>query len=320
MRTVKSLSYLLVCIILVQSCASLQTVTKTPIIPDNAPGTTGNAKELMRISNDPIAEYYPRVSPDGKKVMFYTRDDNKTGSERFGLVYINIGQPGRTPIVGANTADGSWMADSKSFLYTYYRPAKPVICKGSIDGNNGISYITPSAMGEVDSYANLSPDGKKILFQSRIGSGNQLCLMDLNGNNFTVLTDGYYACWSPSGASFLYTKEVGKWQQIFTYDMKTGQSTQITSGEFHNFNATYSKDGKQIAFSSTRDNQSAHIFIMKADGSSLTQVTQGNTTNWYPAFGADNVIYFCSNAGAPKNKSSISTYSDLWSVKVVAQM
>lgn len=301
---------------IVQGCASTGMMKKV-IIPDNAPGTTGNARELIRLSNDPIAEYYPRVSPDGRKVMFYTRDDNKTGSERYSLVYILMGQPGRTPIIGANTAEGSWMADSKNFLYTYYRPAKPVICKGGIDGNNGIAYITPSAMGEIDSYANPSPDGKKILFQSRIGSGYQMCLMDPSGNNFTVLTEGYYGSWNPTGQSFIYTKVVGKFQQIFSYDMKTGQSTQLTSGEFSNFHGSFSKDGKMIVFSSTRDDQSAHVFIMKSDGSSLTQVTQGNTVNWFPTFGPDNTIYFSSNAGAPKNKPSIENYADLWSVKAV---
>ncbi|TCZ67352.1 TolB family protein [Flaviaesturariibacter aridisoli] len=301
---------------IIQGCSSV-TAVKKPLIPDNAPGTTGNARELIRLSNDPISEYYPRVSPDGKKVLFYTRDDNKTGSDRFGLVYINIGQPGRTPIIGASTAEGSWMPNSKDFLYTYYRPAKPVICRGGIEGNNGIAYITPSAMGENDSYPNISPDGKKILFQSRIGSAYQMCLMDPNGNNFTVLTEGSYGSWAPNGQSFLYAKDVGKFQQIFTYDMKTGQSTQLTSGDFSSFHASYSKDGKMIVFSSTRDDQSAHVFVMKADGSSVTQVTQGNTVNWYPTFGPDNTIYFTSNAGAPKNKPSISSYADLWSVKAI---
>ncbi|MDB5251939.1 MAG: hypothetical protein JWP27_1108 [Flaviaesturariibacter sp.] len=317
MKRIKFLS-LCTAVYLLQGCGSM-TGLKKPLIPDNAPGTTGNARELIRLSNDPITEYYPKVSPDGKRIMFYTRDDNKAGSEKYTLVYINIGQPGRTPIIGSNTAEGAWMADSKSFLYTYYRPAKPVICKGGIDGNNGISYITPSAMGESDSYPNISPDGKRILFQSRIGSTYQMCLMDPSGNNFTVLTEGYFGNWHPSGQNFIYTKEVGKFQQIFTYDMKTGQSTQLTSGEFSNFHGSYSKDGKSIVFSSTRDDQSAHIFVMKADGSSLTQVTQGNTVNWFPTFGPDNTIYFSSNAGAPKNKPSINNYADLWSVKAVLQ-
>lgn len=314
MMRLKLLPLLCIAAFIIHGCASSNLVKK-PLIPDNAPGVTGNARELMRVNNDPIPEYYPKVSPDGKKIIFHTRDDNKSGNEKWGLVYVNIGQPGRTPVVGAFTGNGSWMNDSKSFLYTYMRPAKPVICKGTIDGNAGISYISPSAMGDWDADPMISPDGKKILFQSKIGSGWQMCMMDLTGNNFTVLTEGHYGWWHPKGTSFIYTKLVGKFEQIFSYDLKTGQSTQLTSGEFHNYQQSYSKDGQWIAFSSTRDNQSAHIFVMKSDGSTLTQVTQGNTTNWYPSFSPDNTIYFCSNAGAPKNKPSIADYSDIWSVK-----
>jgi len=293
--------------------------SKTVFVPDNAPGVTGNAKELARVTNDPVVEYYPQISLDGKRLMFYTRDDNKKDNEKFSIVYITLGQPGRTPLVGAYTNDASWLPDSKGFLYCYLRPAKPVICRGSIEGSYGIAYVTPSAMGDADANPHVSPDGKKILFSSKIGGNYQMSLMDINGTGFTVLSEGYYASWHPAGNSFLYTKLVGKFEQIFSYDMKTGQSTQLTSGEFANFNSAYSPDGNYIVFCSTRDGQNSHVFIMKSNGSSLTQLTQGNTSEWYPTFSADGVVYFCSNAGAPQNKPSISQYSDIWSVKFQTQ-
>lgn len=296
------------------SCAS------TKLVPDTAPGVTGNAREVIRITNDPIPEYAPEISPDGKKMLFYTVDYNKVGNERYNIVYMNLGQPGRTPLIGSHTASASWMKDSKSILYTYMRPAKPVICKGNIDGSSGIAYITPSAMGEYDNFARLSPDGKKIVFTSTIGSSSQVCMMDLNGNNFTVLTEGTLPNFHPSGESFLYQKSVGKFNQIFTYNLKTGQSTQLTSGDSGNSQAAYSPDGKTIVFTSGRDNTSSHIFIMSADGSALTQITTGNSVNFSPTFGTNEMIYFCSNAGAPKINGFMPTanaYSDIWSVKLL---
>lgn len=287
----------------------------TNLVPANAPGVTGNARELARVTNDPIVEYYPQASPDGKKLLFFTRDDNKKDNERFGIMYINLGQPGRTPLIGSHTNDASWLADSKGIIYCYLRPAKPIICKGSIEGSYGIAYVTPSAMGDADANPHVSPDGKKILFSSKIGGIYQMSLMDINGINFTVLSEGYYASWHVSGNSFLYTKMVGKFEQIFSYDMKTGQSTQLTSGEFANFNAAYSPDGSYIVFCSTRDGQSSHVFIMNSNGSALTQLTQGNTSEWYPTISSDGLIYFCSNAGAPADKPNIYQYSDIWSVK-----
>ncbi|MFD2512935.1 TolB family protein [Pontibacter locisalis] len=298
------------------SCASML----NQAIPDNAPGVTGNARELVRLTNDPIVEYYPRISPDGKKMLFYTVDNNKVGNERFSLVYTVLGQPGRTPLIGSHTYSGSWMKDSKSILYTYMRPSKPVICKGNIDGSSGISYISPSAMGEWDSWPTLSPDGKRIIFSSKVGNSYQICMMDLNGNNFTVLTEGTYPNFHPSGNSFLYEKAVGKFSQIFSYDMKTGQSTQLTSGEFTSKDASFSPDGKLITFTSTRDSQSSHIFVMEANGSNLIQITQGNSINYFPSFGSNKNIYFCSNAGAPKGNSLMASevsFADIWTVQLL---
>lgn len=293
---------------------------KTKLTLDIAPGVTGNAREVIRITNDPIPEYAPEISPDGKKMLFYTVDNNKVGNEKYGIVYMNLGQPGRTPLIGSHTASAAWMHDSKSILYTYMRPAKPVICKGNIDGSSGISYITPSAMGEYDNNARLTPDGKKILFTSTIGNSSQVCMMDLNGNNFTVLTEGSLPKPHPSGNSFLYQKAVGKLTQIFSYNMKTGQSTQLTAGDSHNIQGSYSPDGKTIVFTSGRDVTSSHIFTMQADGSGLTQITTGNSTNFAPTFGSNELIFFCSNAGAPKVNgfmANTNTYSDIWSVKLL---
>lgn len=282
---------------------------------DNAPVATGNAKDLARITNNPFVEYYPQVSSDGKYIMFYTCDNTKKGNEKFGIVYLTVGQPGRTPLLGSFTSEASWLPNSKEFVYCYLRPAKPVICKGSIDGRSGIAYVTPSAMGDADANPHVSPDGKKILFCSKIGNSYQMCLMDINGTNFSVLTEGYYACWHPSGKSFIYTKRVGVFEQIFSYDITTGQSTQLTSGEYSNFNGAYSVDGKHIVFCSAAGGTTAHVFVMKADGNSVVQLTQGNTTEWYPAFAPDGTIYFCSNAGAPLGQTKISEYADIWSIK-----
>lgn len=196
------------------------------MIPDTAPGVTGNAREVIRVTNDPIPEYAPEISPDGKK----------------------------------------------------------------------------------------------ILFTSTIGSTSQICMMDTNGNNFTVLTEGTLPSYHPKGTSFLYQKPVGKFNQIFTYNLKTGQSTQLTSGDSGNSQAAYSPNGNTIVFTSGRDNTSSHIFTMAADGSTLTQITTGNSVNFAPTFGTNDMIYFCSNAGAPKVNGfalTASAYSDIWSVKLI---
>jgi len=63
--------------LLLSACSSSKKTVRTEI--DIAPGITGNARELVRVTNDPIPEFGPKVSPDSKKIIFYTRDDNKKG-------------------------------------------------------------------------------------------------------------------------------------------------------------------------------------------------------------------------------------------------
>jgi TolB protein len=327
-------------VLLLSACSSSKKTVRTEI--DIAPGITGNARELVRVTNDPIPEFGPKVSPDSKKIIFYTRDDNKKGLDRWSIVYIKVGEPGRIPLVGSYTADPNWLPDSKGILFQYLQPSKPVICRGNIEGSTGISYVSPSGMGDFDGSPFASRDGKKILFETKIGSSYQICMMDASGNNFTVLTKGQNPCWDPTGNFFVYHNLVGKNNQLFSYDMRTGQSTQLTSGDHDNYNASINAKGDKIVFVSTRAKNS-HIFISGVGGSDVVQVTQGNTQNAYPVWGfngPNELIYFCSNAGGSIEKKktttttyrgniystqqqviieknvSLAEYSDIWSVQV----
>jgi TolB protein len=277
-----------------------------------APGTTGNAQSLVRITSDPVPEFYPRISPDGRKMVFHIRDDNKKdANEKFSIMMMNLGQPGRIPLVGAYTQTPSFFPDSKTILYTYMKPSRPVIAKSMTDGASGINYISPNAMGDYDNQASVSPDGKKILFETKFGGALQIAMMDLTGMNPTILTDGYDPRWHPKGDRIVYSKTVGKYGQIFEYNLATGQSTQLTSGEYSSVDPSYSVDGKYIAFGSTRDNQNEHLFMMSGDGSQITQLTQGNSRNGMPCFAPNGDIYFCSNSGSKTERLNWSS-SDIW--------
>lgn len=285
---------------------------------DAAPGTTGNAGSLTRITSDPVPEFFPNVSPDGKRMVFHIRDDRKLANERWSIMMVNLGQPGRIPLVGAWTSRPSFFPDSKTIVYGYLKPTKPVIAKGSVDGTAGISYVAATSMGDYDGSPMISPNGKKVAFTTTMGSSSQICTMDLSGMNQTILTEGYNPTWSPDASKLAYSKFVGKYEQIFVYDFATGQSTQLTSGDFNNSDPKYSANGRYLVFSSNRDNQNEHIFVMRSDGSEVVQLTQGNTRNGMPAFGPDNTIYFASNAGTKGSRTAWDN-SDIWSLKPILQ-
>lgn len=324
--------YITIIIIITQLLISCGSSKPAPVVSRETPSTTGNAQSLIRITSDPVPEFYPKISPDGKKLIFHVRDDSKNktitsssyigSTDRFrkwSIMLINLGQPGRTPLVGEFTQTPSFFPDSKTILYSYMKPSKPIIAKSQVDGLSGINYVSANSMGDFDSYPVISPDGKRIAFSTSFGEVSQVCVMDVNGMNTTILTEGSRPSWSPNN-KLVYYKAVGKYEQIFTYDLSTGQSTQLTQGEFNNTDPVFSTDGKFIAFSSTRDNENEQIFAMREDGSAVVQLTQGSTRNGMPCFGPDYTLYFCSNAASGK-KGSVDKLlwlnSDVWSIKPI---
>lgn len=306
---------------ILQSCA-------TQLKVDLAPAVTPDAKELTRVTDDNYQNFYPVLSPDGKRLLYHTVDLDQVGSKRIHIDMKEVGSQGTTPLLTEGCGFPSWMDDNKSFYFTYTIPNKPVIAKSKID-QGGINYVSPNANGEYDHRPFMSKGINKVLFSTIIANDYQLCSMDTNGLNFTILGVGMNPHPHPKDKRFVFTKLVGKNSQIFEYNLETGQQTQLTSGEFDYYYPKYSFDGKWIVFTKSEKkggqtlNSSnllsqwskvysdelgaskvmTHIFLMDSTGGSVKQLTTGNTVNLTPSFGSDGYIYFSSNAGNTLKKS-----------------
>lgn len=307
MRISKIIIPVIALLLLLVSC-------RTKVVLDLAPAVTPDAKELTRISDDDLQNFYPALSPDGKKLLYQTTDPDQTGDKRVHIDLKTIGSQGTTPLLTEGCSSPSWMEDSKGFYFTYSVPSKPVIAKSKID-QGGINYVSPNANGNNDDGAGYLKGLNKVLFHTKVGTETQLCTMDSNGLNFTLLGTGENPFPHPSKKSFIFNKKVGKYWQIFSYDLESGQQTQLTSGDFHHISPKYSSDGKWIVFVKRDVNKSwaetsSHIFLMDVEGSNVKQLTTGNTWNLTPFLGADGYIYFSSNAGS-NNKKTWQNF-DIW--------
>jgi TolB protein len=74
---------------------------------------------------------------------------------------------------------------------------------------------------------------------------------------------------------------------IFSIDLASGRVTQLTSGRnHHDSNPRWSPDGTRIAFKSTRVNGQYDVFVMNADGTNVTRLTdhpaQDHDPVWMP--------------------------------------
>jgi TolB protein len=313
--------------LLLESCKTVAPILTLP----TAPGTTSNAESLTRETNEPSQEFYPKVSPDGKYLLYFAAETEKvevqsnpnngylaklfeqsTAPSKVKssgtIVKKEIGSQIRSPLV-QDAKDAIWLPDGSGVIFSYRKPAQPVIVKTNSNGV-GLNYISQGAMGSNDSEPNVTKDGSKVIFNTLVGSSKMICSMSINGGSFTVLTEGEHVSVNPVNSDqIIYNLTVNGRTQIFTTNLKTGQKSQITSGEFDCRDGAFSFDGNWIAYSSNQESPNSgkyHIYMMKVDGTDVRQLTQGSTNEGDPCWSPDNWVFFYSNAASNYN---------IWKVK-----
>jgi len=309
---------------LMVACAAPPRATYTPppqpkpAPPPPAPTATANVKDISRVTHDRAPERWPRVSPDGTQLLFETFDMTKKDASGWSIVLIKIGNAGRQLIAGPYAFNPGWYPDGKSFVYVYLKMGKPIFVRTPV-GGVGMTFISPQPLGAKDGQPDVSPDGKRIAFHTKIGDSYQVCCVYANGGNFTVYTEGFSPRWSPDGTKIAFDRPIGEKSHCFILDLTTGQVTQLTGGDSDNGFPVWSPDGKWIVFISDRDGK-YHLYAMRSDGSQVTQLTSGGSQESFPEWASDNTIYFASDAGAPEAQPGEPfnwRYADIWRLKPV---
>jgi Tol biopolymer transport system component len=150
-----------------------------------------------------------------------------------------------------------------------------------------------------------SPDGEKIVFESARNGNRSIWMIDkdgelVNGNEAEILTDNggsdYSPEWNPVSDEILFwsnrESNMDDWY-IYSLDLTNGNIEMINCGFSWCFSPNYSKDGNLITFVHDSD-----IWIMKANGDSLVNLTNDDYTNQGPVFSPDgSQIAFYSERG-----------------------
>ena len=165
-------------------------------------------------------------------------------------------------------------------------------------GETAVKFISHPAIGSAR-YPNVSPDGKNVafsIFWSKIK--NQICVMGLDGSDLRVYGEGREPTWSPDSKKLIFTRKVGDFTHIYAMDVQTGVNlVELCATEANDFCPTWSPDGKYIAFISDRVRDRQHLFVTRADGQVVVQLTDGDFDIVSASWGSDGSIYFSANAG-----------------------
>jgi hypothetical protein len=137
-----------------------------------------------------------------------------------------------------------------------------------------------------DTEAAWSPDGTRIVFQSDRGGSLGLYLLDLRTQETTPLVSGPgHACfpaWSPDGRwiAYAYAHFTGTAVQgiengynLFVIPSAGGEARRLTAGLCRDYTPTFSRDGQQVIFASTRSSKdeaaSVGLFAVPLAGGAL---------------------------------------------------
>jgi TolB protein len=277
------------------------TITPTPR-PTHVPGnriaftcTRGDFNQICLINVDgtgftqlsdiEASNYYPVFAPQGGSLLF---SSNRNGA--FDLYILSFDERDLFQITHniGNVVSPDFSPDGTKIVFVNQSDVVPSsIWIVNADGLN--PHLVYQGLNTIVSTA-WSPDGETIAYAMSRGIPNEyeIFLMDRDGKNNRQISQGMLGiggsiAWSPDGRYLLVYAGPYADKDIFRIDMIDGEVTQLTHGG-NNAAASYSPDGRYIAFNSLRNNDQADIYIMNADGTGERQLTDHPEPDWGPVW------------------------------------
>ena len=176
---------------------------------------------------------------------------------------------------------------------------EPVIYRLPLGGSPTALIVSSSR----ERYAQYSPDGRQIAFQSgRSGDREEVWLADADGSNPTRLTRGPGGwqgspCWSPDGHTIAFDsrRDDGQWD-IWTIGVDGSGLRQVTREPSDENMPSFSRDGRWIYFGSDRTGR-AEVWRASTASGTEEQVTHEGGSVPFESFDG-RTLYYLGGANA----------------------
>jgi len=145
--------------------------------------------------------------------------------------------------------------------------------------------------GATDYHPVFSPSGNEVLFTSRREEDAALIRIAFDGGDLTEVPIGLagdlYSDWHPDGRSIVFdARDAGGPPDIFRFWLESGELLKLTEHAGMDGHPSFSPDGHQIVFRSTRGGN-GDIWIMDVEGAILRQLTHHTGGDWHPKWSPD---------------------------------
>jgi len=241
--------------------------------------------EITRLTSETAQGYYPALSAAGNLLIYAS---NVGGSfDLYLKPFDTSAVPTRLTTNVGEVAASAFSPDGSQIIFSNSVNGK-IFQLWQVGREGGDAHQLYSTAGNISSAA-WAPNGQNIaLTISSLANtaSYDIYILNLETQNIAQLTKGELSNiggsvdWSPDGRSLVIFAGAPGDKNIFLVDTVSGQTTQLTSGG-NNAAPAFSPDGNWIVFNSQRTGN-ADIFIMKADGTDVRQLTTDPQADWQP--------------------------------------
>lgn len=244
------------------------------------------------------------ISPDGKKLAYITRNNRQDN-----IMVRNAGPQGvSTQRTFRNVYDMSWGGDGNLYFSDINGNTGKYIC--SVNGEAG-SMMSQHTNGSVSDINPVFSSKGKLYFTRISGDAPSIWSLDKSDGTLTSCARGYNPCLDPKNPNAFYCvrNNTNGRSEIWYVDYVKGQENLIVSDENRSFtNPQLSPNGNWLLLvgnskSSITKKDNLDIFVVRTNGSSLTQLTYHPQNDVSPVWAKDGKSIFFISSRANKSNS-----------------